>query len=63
MVPLIVANVYYRKHLFHNDISPHFQIIIIQWNVFFFYKRSNDDHIYQGCWYFMAVTVYTAYMV
>ncbi len=40
MVPLIVANVYYRKHLCHNDISPHFQIIIIQKCVFLFFIKD-----------------------
>ncbi len=26
-VPLIVSNVYREKHLFHNDISPHFKFL------------------------------------
>ncbi len=27
-VPLIVANVYREKHLFHNHISPHFKFLL-----------------------------------
>ncbi len=27
-VPLTVANVYYRKHLFHNDISSHLKFLL-----------------------------------
>ncbi len=27
-VSLIVANVYREKHLFHNDISPHFKFLL-----------------------------------
>ncbi len=51
-VPIILANMNWRKHLFHNKIFPPLSIDLLQWKVEIFYifewkiKRINDAHLF-----------------
>ncbi len=50
-VPIILANMNWRKHLFHNKIFPPLSIDLLQWKVEILYiflwkiKRINDAHL------------------
>ncbi len=62
-VPIIVANMIYRKHLFYIEISPHFQLFYFNDSLEFFLMINQKDkkyrlifptafiQLYQGCQY------------